>query len=473
MIQSINNEAVFVDGCVCVRFIKRRQQETNHHAPFSEVGLNKRERMTEQNRSRRLGPVEGEKDEKCVEIDWSHLPGHFLWGVMNHLNSFDAMRIPHVCSHWRSLIKPETDKPLVPWVLCHPSADSPDHAKLTFIDLSTRGISTIMIPDVLSRASCVSSKHGWLLMHPNLPPIFGPRRRDRRRLHQRDQLPFVQLRQATTSRSTWEPSGRANNTTGNLDMLSCTLRLFHPVTGSFIELPEIQDDIKCAVVGPAIIAAASKTNGKPQLIIQASYQRQAGIVLRITRPGDNTWEKHTFEHCIGWVPIVARLVMHGSTRVLCFDPTGNMCAFDMSDQSWLTFPDLCNSRPGFILESEDEIVKVCALPPSPEHPLSNRCSFMFYKLGMDENGMLAWVELERSAQENRWWFLDRSGQSISVRGVGRKVFEFSEHYKRVENTMPLSVVDLADGIPNELIPELALHNCRLGWIQMVPPVVSA
>ncbi|KAH7652519.1 F-box domain-containing protein [Dioscorea alata] len=411
-----------------------------------------------QNNNPNLQQEEEEEEEKR---DWSHIPGQFLWGVMNYLPPFDAMRIPYVCNSWKSIIKPEPNKVIIPWVLCNPSSSiSTDRI---FIDLSTNAISRVKIPDIVSQGTCISSKHGWLLLHPNSHPMNIINE------------VFYSHRVFLHRPSKYEPNTSIANS-------KCTLRLFHPVSGTVIDLPEIQEEDCSVIVGPAIIGAVSELTGKPELIIQASYRRQKGIVLRITRAGQSQWEEHRFKHCIGWETTVARVAMHGNTRVCCFDPKGRMCVFDMEDESWLTFPDLCNSRSGFVVECEDEIVKVAPLPPFVH---GNQEWYMFYKLGLNEHGVIGWVEMERVGLENKWWFLDRNGESYCVKGVGRKVFQLFGHYGMVRNgggrvryriidnevRVPLTVVDLAaDGVPQELMPELALKDCNLGWILMDSPV---
>ncbi|XP_039146382.1 uncharacterized protein LOC120283726 [Dioscorea cayenensis subsp. rotundata] len=399
------------------------------------------------------------------ERDWSHIPGQFLWGVMNYLPPFDAMRISYVCNSWKSIIKPEPNKITIPWVLCNPSSSiSTDRI---FIDLSTNAISRVKIPDIVSQGTCISSKHGWLLLHPNSHPmniINGG-------FYSHRIFPY----QPRVTSSKYEPNTSIVNN-------KCTLRLLHPVSGTVIDLPEIQEEDCNVVVGPAIIGAVSELTGKPELIIQASFRGHKGIVLRITRAGQSQWEEHRFQHCFGWETRVARVAMHGSTRVCCFDPKGRMCVFEMEDKSWLIFPELCNSRSGFVVECEDEVVKVAPLPPSVH---GNQERYMFYKLGLDENGVIGWVEMERVGLENKWWFLDINGESYCVKGVGRKVFQLFGHYGMVRNGggrvrfgtrivsevgIPLSVLDLDDGVPQELMPELALKDCKLGWILMDFPV---
>ncbi|KAM0936763.1 putative F-box protein [Dioscorea sansibarensis] len=421
--------------------------------------------IKDQNNNPNLKNSQQEKEEEEEEgRDWSHIPGQFIWGMMNYLASFDAMRIPYVCNSWRSIIKPEPNKVTIPWVLCNPSTSISNDR--VFIDFSTDAISTVKIPDIVSQGTCISSKHGWLLLHPN-----SHRMNINNVVYSHQFHPYRLLR----------AEGSSVNS-------KFTLRLFHPVSGTVIDLPEIQEDDYNVVAGPAIIGAVSELTGKPKLIIQASYWERKGIVLRITRAGQSQWDERRFEHCNGWESTVARVVMHGSKRVCCFDPRGRMCVFDMEDESWLTFPDLCNSRPGFVVECEHEIVKVAPLPPSLH---GNQEGFMFYKFGLNENGVLGWVEMEKVGLENRWWFLDRNGESYCVNGLGRKVFQLFGHYGMVRNggggggggvrvgelrrhanemRMPVSVVDLADGIPQELMPELALHDCKLGWILMGYPV---
>ncbi|KAH7665931.1 F-box domain-containing protein [Dioscorea alata] len=113
---------------------------------------------------------------------------------MDYLTPLDALRIPYICHQWRSIVKREPNKVAISLVLCNPSSSISNDR--IFIDLSTNMISTVNIPYL--EGTCFSSKNGWLLLRSKLPaPI-------------------------ESSQGFY---------------LKWKLRLFHPVSGTVIDLP--------------------------------------------------------------------------------------------------------------------------------------------------------------------------------------------------------------------------------------------
>lgn len=311
------------------------------------------------------------REKRRNEAKWSSLPVLVLWMIKDKLDIFDDMCVAAVCHDWRtaslSYPKKQSIGEGTPWLM--QQNKNVDSSLQDFISITRKKKVTLYLPE-FSNSLVLFSKQGWILM----------RRKNF----------FVTKERSPDS-----------------------VFLINPLTKAKIELPDVAEPHE-------FFGSFSTHDGYPINVVLISAGIFCRITLRIAKPGDLVWTKHTpvertmqFEGCRGLISI--------GEQIFYYDIWGKMTIYNMATHVWKELLRPRNETEGvnYIAEHDGKLIKLFA---------GGYDDHTSYSISVYNDTDTSWERVTNDEMSNTVWYLSRLHNCFCARESGSKVYLLRPKY---------------------------------------------
>lgn len=210
-------------------------------------------------------------------------------------------------------------------------------------------------------------------------------------------------------------------------------------------------------------AAISTVASSPDLVANVSCGYRCVTVVHVIRLGDEDWTMHTVIRRTGR-HFYAGVFIKG-TKLYCFDYRKEIGVFDLIDKEWTFLSIPLNQYDHYVMEFDDEIVKMQAIPGTDLR------SYGFYRLEIywDER-RVAW-EMSREEWKGRSFFMDDTGVFSVKTERGENLYQIDwpkglQMVPQGKFASGVEALDLVECISQDILPFSLISEKFPCWINL-------